>query len=155
MSADGPVLFAYDGSDGARRAIAEATTRLVTRDGVVISVWRSHARSAGLGRLAVPDSITNKAIAQLDAESEAGAAALAAEGVEQLVSAGWAAEAVTRSTTTNIWSAVLATAREHEATTIVVGSRGLSGLKSVVLGSVSSGLLQHSDLPVLLVNNEG
>jgi nucleotide-binding universal stress UspA family protein len=152
MSADGPVLFAYDGSDGARRAIAEAATRLAARDGIVVSVWRSHERSAGLGRLAVPDSITREAIARLDAESEAAAAEVATEGVDQLTAAGWAAEAVTRSTTTNVWAAVLAVAREHEATTIVVGSRGLSGLKSAVLGSVSSGLLQHSELPVLLVN---
>jgi nucleotide-binding universal stress UspA family protein len=152
MSADGPVLFAYDGSDGAGRAIAEAATRLAARDGIVVSVWRSHERSAGLGRLAVPDSITREAIARLDAESEAAAAEVATEGVDQLTAAGWAAEAVTRSTTTNVWAAVLAVAREHEATTIVVGSRGLSGLKSAVLGSVSSGLLQHSELPVLLVN---
>jgi nucleotide-binding universal stress UspA family protein len=151
-SADGPVLFAYDGSDGARRAIAEGASRLAARDGVVVSVWRSHERSAGLGRLAVPDSVTREAIARLDAESQAEAAALAAEGVELLTAAGWAAEAATRSTTTNVWAAVLAVAREHGATTIVVGSRGMSGLKAVVLGSVSSALLQHSDVPVLLVN---
>jgi nucleotide-binding universal stress UspA family protein len=152
MSADGLVLFAYDGSDGARRAIAEGSARLAARDGIVVSVWRSNERSAGLGRLAVPDSITREAITKLDEAEEAAAALLAAEGVEQLVAAGWAAEAVTRSTTTNVWAAVLAVAREHDATTLVVGSRGLSGLKSMVLGSVSSGLLQHSEVPVLLVN---
>jgi nucleotide-binding universal stress UspA family protein len=152
MSADGPVLFAYDGSDGARRAIAEGAARLSARDGIVVSVWRSHERSAGLGRIAVPDSITREAIARLDAESQAAAAAVAAEGVERLAAAGWSAEAVTRSTTTNIWAAVLGVAREHEVATIVVGSRGLSGLKSAVLGSVSSGVLAHSDVPVLLVN---
>lgn len=152
MSNDGPILFAYDGSDGARRAIAEGSVRLAGRDGIVVSVWRSHERSAGLGRLAVPDSVTREAIAKLDAAAEAAAAELATAGVEQLVEAGWAAEAVTRETTTNVWAAVLAVAREHDATTIVVGSRGLSGLKAAVLGSVSSGLLQHSDVPVLLVN---
>ena len=152
MTADGPALFAYDGSDGAQRAIAQGAARLAARDGLVVCVWRSHERSAGLGRLAVPDSITREAIARLDAEAEAEAAEVAAEGVEQLTAAGWAAEAVTRSTVTNIWAAVLAIARERDASTIVVGSRGLSGLKSAVLGSVSSGLLQHSEVPVLLVN---
>jgi nucleotide-binding universal stress UspA family protein len=53
---------------------------------------------------------------------------------------------------TNVWAAVLAVARDRDASTIVVGSRGLSGLKSAVLGSVSSGLLAHSEVPVLLVN---
>ena len=151
MSADGPVLFAYDGSDGARHAIAEGAARLAARDGIVVSVWRSHERSAGLGRLAVPVSITREAIGRLDAEAEAEAAAIAAEGVELLTAAGWAAEAATRRTVTNVWAAVLAVARDHGAHTIVVGSRGLSGLKSAVMGSVSSGLLQHSEVPVLLV----
>jgi nucleotide-binding universal stress UspA family protein len=152
MSADGPVLFAYDGSDGAQRAIAEGAARLAARDGIVVAVWRSHERSAGLGRLAVPDSITREAIARLDAESQAAADEIATEGVDQLKAAGWAAEAVTRSTVTNVWAAVLAVARDRDASTIVVGSRGLSGLKSAVLGSVSSGLLAHSEVPVLLVN---
>jgi nucleotide-binding universal stress UspA family protein len=131
MSADGPVLFAYDGSDGAQRAIAEGASRLAARDGIVVSVWRSHERSA---------------------ESQAAADEIATEGVDQLKAAGWAAEAVTRSTVTNVWAAVLAVARDRDASTIVVGSRGLSGLKSAVLGSVSSGLLAHSEVPVLLVN---
>lgn len=152
MSADGPVLFAYDGSEGARRALAEGAARLAARDGVVVVAWSSHERSAGLGRLAMPDSVTREAIAALDADAERAAGDLAVEGVAQLTAAGWAAQAVTRSTTTNAWAAILAAAEEHAARTIVVGSRGRSGLKAAVLGSVSAGLLQHSPVPVLLVN---
>lgn len=152
MSSDGPVLFAFDGSDGARRAIAEGAARLSGRVGLVVSVWSSMERSAGLGRLAVPDSVTREAIDRLDASAEQAAAALTAEGVEQLTAAGWAAQAVTRSTTTNVWAALLAVAAEHDVSTIVAGSRGLSGLKAAVLGSVSSGLVHNSTVPVLLVN---
>jgi len=32
----------------------------------------------------------------------------------------------------------------------VIGSRGLTGLKSVLLGSVSHAVLQHADLPVIV-----
>jgi nucleotide-binding universal stress UspA family protein len=37
---------------------------------------------------------------------------------------------------------------------IVAGSRGLRGLKSVVLGSVSSGLVNHAGRPVLVIPPE-
>jgi hypothetical protein len=37
------------------------------------------------------------------------------------------------------------------ARAIVVGTRGLTGIKSLLLGSVSHALLQHADLPVIVV----
>ncbi len=46
---------------------------------------------------------------------------------------------------------IVATAAELEATAIVVGSRGLTGLKSQLLGSVSHALLQHADRIVIVV----
>jgi len=38
-----------------------------------------------------------------------------------------------------------------EADLVVVGTRGMSGFKKIVIGSVSSGLLSHAERPVLLV----
>jgi nucleotide-binding universal stress UspA family protein len=52
------------------------------------------------------------------------------------------------------WRAVAAAARAHGASVIVLGSRGLGAARSVLLGSVSSGLVQNAELPVLVVPGE-
>ena len=46
---------------------------------------------------------------------------------------------------------MLALAEQHRAAAVVVGSRGLGRVKSALLGSVSSGVLSHAHLPVLIV----
>jgi len=46
---------------------------------------------------------------------------------------------------------ILKFAKEREADLIVIGSRGLSGIKELVLGSVSHNVVQRSPVPVLIV----
>jgi nucleotide-binding universal stress UspA family protein len=46
---------------------------------------------------------------------------------------------------------LLELATEHGAGIVVLGSRGLGRVKSALLGSVSSGVLDHAHLPVLIV----
>ena len=48
-------------------------------------------------------------------------------------------------------SEVSAYADRMNADLIVVGSRGLGGVTSALLGSVSKGLLKHANRPVLVV----
>jgi nucleotide-binding universal stress UspA family protein len=52
------------------------------------------------------------------------------------------------------WRAIAATAQSHGASVIAVGTRGLGAARSVLLGSVSSGLVQNAELPVLVVPGE-
>jgi len=42
-------------------------------------------------------------------------------------------------------------ADRHDAAAIVMGSRGLTRLTSMLLGSVSSAVLHHADRPALIV----
>jgi nucleotide-binding universal stress UspA family protein len=54
-------------------------------------------------------------------------------------------------TAITVWRAILDLAEEETAELIVLGSRGRSGIKSMVLGSVSYGVLHNSGRPVLIV----
>ncbi|MNR36447.1 Stress response protein NhaX [compost metagenome] len=46
---------------------------------------------------------------------------------------------------------ILAYAKEHGADVIVIGSRGLGGIREFVLGSVSHNVVQSARIPVLVV----
>ena len=46
---------------------------------------------------------------------------------------------------------ILHVADEQDAGVIVMGSRGLGGVRALFLGSVSHGVVQHSHRPVLVV----
>lgn len=46
---------------------------------------------------------------------------------------------------------ILAYAKEHTVDVIVIGSRGLGGIREFVLGSVSHNVVQSARIPVLVV----
>jgi nucleotide-binding universal stress UspA family protein len=50
--------------------------------------------------------------------------------------------------------AILDVAERENVDLIVLGSRGLRGVKELLLGSVSSGVLHHSSCPVLIVRGD-
>jgi nucleotide-binding universal stress UspA family protein len=52
---------------------------------------------------------------------------------------------------TSITETLVSYAEMHHVNIIVMGSRGLGGFKKLLLGSVASGVLQHSKCPVLIV----
>lgn len=47
---------------------------------------------------------------------------------------------------------ILEYAKEHEQDLIIMGSRGLSGIKEIMLGSVSHKVTQLSKCPVLIIH---
>ena len=52
---------------------------------------------------------------------------------------------------TSITDSLISYAKSHNVDLIVIGSRGLGGFKKLLLGSVASGVSQHSECPVLIV----
>lgn len=76
---------------------------------------------------------------------------VAEEGAGIATEAGLHASPVAVEAAGPVWTAIVETADRHDAAMIVMGSRGLTGLRSTLLGSVSSAVVHHTDRPTLLV----
>ena len=145
------LLIAYDGSADARLAIERAGALFEGRPAVVANVWQS---LAGLLLHADVDRLTGtmrEAADELDAADAEAAGRRAAEGTELAVEAGLDASPLACRATGHAWAALLESGDRVEAAAVVVGSRGLTGLRSALLGSVSHGVLHHAGRPVLVV----
>jgi nucleotide-binding universal stress UspA family protein len=150
---DGPVVAAYDGSEGATRAI-EAVGRLLSgRATVVVHGWAPmfHRTLTARALASGPVDDLRQIVAELHEAFAEGAAATTERGVAAARAAGLDAVGDTVEADDGAWRAVAAAARSHGASVIAVGTRGLGAARSVLLGSVSSGLVQNAELPVLVV----
>jgi nucleotide-binding universal stress UspA family protein len=149
----GPAFVAYDGSDGAKHAIRVAGRLLDGRATVVTHAWEPAGhRSLAPRALAAGVVDELQEVVQLLQRALAdGAAATTQEGVDAACAAGLDAVGETIESTAGAWRTVAAAARTREAAVIVTGARGLGGARSVLLGSVSSGLVQNAELPILVV----
>jgi nucleotide-binding universal stress UspA family protein len=148
-----PVLIAYDGSDPAKAAIADAAAQLGPgRKAIVLTVWEPLGQLPFLGvRGVAPDA---DAVETVIAETSAGAEEVAAEGAKLASAAGFEAEAETASGDP-AWQQIVEVAEQRDAGLIVLGSRGRSGLSYVLLGSVATAVSQHSKRPILIVHGRG
>jgi nucleotide-binding universal stress UspA family protein len=155
MADNGPILIAYDGSDGAKAAIVEAGKVLGGGQALIVSIWQSTAAAAPASLLAIPAGVAHQAYGELDRESEHQAQALAEQGVALATAAGFDATARPVVGHANTWSTIVKLAEHEHAAVVVIGSRGHSGFKSALLGSVSHGVANHCRRPVLLVRGGG
>jgi nucleotide-binding universal stress UspA family protein len=146
------VLIAYDGSEPARNAIAQAARLFPNAPTRVATVWQSIRPVAGAARAALPDDIIHEAVERLDAAAEAEAAAIADEGSVHARAAGLDATPQAIRAEPSVCASLIAAAEKHGAMAVVVGSRGRSGLRSAVLGSVSNAVVHHCQRPVVVVH---
>jgi nucleotide-binding universal stress UspA family protein len=153
---DGPVVAAFDGSEGARRAI-EAVGRLLTgRAAVVVHAWEPvfHRSLVARALAAGPVDEIREIVADFREAFADSAATTTEDGVVAARAAGLDAVGETVETDDGAWRAVAAAARAHGGSVIAMGTRGLGAARSALLGSVSSGLVQNAELPVLVVPGE-
>lgn len=139
---EGPILIAYDGSAHARRAIEAAGALVRERKAVVLE--------AAPLRVSVGYSTLPSDAPWVDAADPALAYADAQDGVDLARVLGFDAYARTAAAPAT-WQAVGDVADEIDASLIVVGSRGLTGVPEVVEHSVSHDIARHADRPVLVV----
>jgi nucleotide-binding universal stress UspA family protein len=144
-SAGGPVLFAYDGSELAKLAIGEASKLLQPgRDAIVAVIWQPF--DVGF----VP-AVGLQFDAQQVAEVRSAAEETAAQGVALAEAAGFRARGVALEAAPT-WRGLVELAEQHDASLIVLGSHGRSGLAEVLVGSVAEAVAQHSRRSVLIVH---
>ncbi len=144
------VLIAYDGSDFAKAAIADAGAKL--RPGlraVVLTVSEPMEKVPFLGAAGVP--VDEGSVEALFSAARSGAEKTAEEGCALAREAGFAAEPLLAEGGP-IWNRIVEAAEEHDAELIVIGSRGLSGLKYAVLGSVAAAVAQHSKRTIFIAH---
>ena len=144
------ILIGYDGSPDSHAAIELAGELFPGQAATVLSVWEPFVDvMARTGVGATYLAMAN--VQEIDDASEQAARERAAEGAELAGRAGLNAEPRADARAATIAETILAAASDVQARAIVLGTRGLTGLKSVVLGSVSHAVLTHTDRAVLVV----
>ncbi|HEY5332078.1 MAG TPA: universal stress protein [Solirubrobacterales bacterium] len=145
-----PILIAYDGSACADAAIDKVAAEFGPRKVVILVVSEELQRVPFIGTAGVP--IEPETLELLTDAAQKGAFEVAAKGAERARGLGLdPTTAVSQGGP--VWSAIVEAADEHDAALIALGSRGLSGVKHVLLGSVSGAVAQHSHRSVLIVHS--
>jgi nucleotide-binding universal stress UspA family protein len=145
QAAPGLVLFAYDGSELAGHAITEAGRELrAGRDAVVLTVWEPF----NVGFLPVGGTEFDAAGPD---EVRAAAEKTAAQGASLAEAAGFRAQVMTAEAAPT-WKGIVEAADSSDASLVVLGSHGRSGVTGLVVGSVAGSVAAHSARSVLIVH---
>jgi nucleotide-binding universal stress UspA family protein len=148
----GPLIIGYDGSECARYAIDRAAALFPGRRAVVVTVWQP-VPMKWLGGGGSPIGVVPEmGIPELHNAVQESAAQLAREGASLANKAGLYAESLPLEAAEAVWAAIVEIADSRDAAAIVVGSRGHTGLRAVLLGSVSNAIVHRSARPTLIVH---
>src|SRR4051794_17360404 len=155
---EAPVLVAYDGSELSKAAVRHVAQLFPTRPAVLATVWEPGLGAMPVGpsdslgmEMPLPDPETVETIDRVQREH---ATRVAAEGVELAGSLGLTAEPHAVPDEVDVADTLIDLARDRGAAVVVVGSHGISGLRSRLLGGVSRKLIEHCDRPVLVIRGE-
>jgi nucleotide-binding universal stress UspA family protein len=144
------ILIGYDGSEDAKAAIRQMGALVSGQPAIVLTAWEPFsqllARTPSIAAVASPAEIADS-----DGAARTGAQQTADEGAALARSCGLDATPRPAERRDTVANTILCAADRANAAAIAVGSRGLGGLGSLFLGSVSHGILQHGDRPVVVV----
>jgi nucleotide-binding universal stress UspA family protein len=150
------ILVPLDGSEHSVRALEIATKIAKKFDGKITLI---HAYSVRISPLVVPEPttltppgvpvMTPAEISKVAEAARKAGAGILADGEEKVKAEGVQVETLLREGHTV--QEILKTAREGEFDLIVIGARGISRIREILLGSVSDGVIRNAPCPVLVV----
>lgn len=144
------LLIAYDGSNNAKSAVETAASLFPGAEAVLLYA-RQPMESFAAHLQGHPDLENLKGLdaADLDASE-----LVAAQGAELARTHGLQADPLVSSTVSSASEAIIEAAEELDVDLIVLGSRGLRGLKATLLGSTSANVLHHATRPTLVIPSD-
>jgi nucleotide-binding universal stress UspA family protein len=148
-TADGPLLLCYDGSADAKHAIEHAGRVLGGRDALVVTIWQPTPALGSPASAGATDSAFD--VVEVDRLAADFGEHVARGGARIAQHAGLHAKPVAVEAAGPVWKTIVEIADRHDAATIVMGSRGLTGLRPMLLGSVSSAVVHRADRPTLII----
>jgi nucleotide-binding universal stress UspA family protein len=143
----GKIMVAFDGSNDSVKAVdlAAALAHEFGAELIVVHAFSPPSMIfAGAAGVPMPN------YPELEDALKEGALKTLSKGVQQANRAGVKARGETLEGSSIVQALVEFSANE-KADLLVVGTRGMSGFKRLLLGSVSSGLVTHAHCPVLVV----
>jgi nucleotide-binding universal stress UspA family protein len=150
------ILICYDGSADARAAVDGAGRLMPGSNATVLVVWETLLETLSRhGSLGVGFGIAG-AYAQDATDNALQKAALdtANDGAQRATAAGLVAQPRVVNRRDDVFAEILAAAGDVGADAIVLGTRGLGSVRSLLLGSVSRAVLHHADRPVLVIPSQ-
>ena len=144
------LMIAYDGSQNAKRAVHYAGRFLSADRAVVLTVWepmRSGSDTVSIDLDGPPDlpDEDDLDIAFADAQRTND------EGADLARQAGLNAETLVVAVSGTVWRTIIDAADKLDADLIVTGTRGTTGVRSLIQSSVADRVLRHGGRPVLIV----
>lgn len=143
------IVVATDGSELAGKAVAEGI-QLARALGARVTFLTVTSPFASLGDqdtafVGLPEAVRHPALAYLDADADR----TLSEALSGAKAAGVNADAM-KVESRQPHEAIIATTKSSGADLILMASHGRSGIKAVLLGSVTLKVLTHSSVPVLV-----
>lgn len=146
-STDRPILFAYDGSPNADRAIDVAAELLGGGRAELVHAWEPAYSAAARSAVYLYGAIETEAAF---AEEQNRAQLVAERGAERARAAGFDVHATAVHGNAPVWHTLDQQIATIDPRVVVMGSRGLTGVRAA-LGSVSHHVASHATVPVLTV----
>jgi nucleotide-binding universal stress UspA family protein len=151
------ILIAFDGSELAAEAVRQAALLFPSCPAVVVTVWEP-----GLGAVTTMAPALEAAgplahgydpavVSDVDRAVEDRAAMVAKEGARLGRSLGLEAEAHAIEDELNVAATIADVAGQRSVDAVVIGSHGLSGLRSRLLGSTTRDILARCRVPIVVV----